>query len=84
MLQLTGVLQGWPAWCSALVYLGPLAYLLLVLWVSLTQDDVPAWRNRWLFLIVLPTMHLSWGAGFIVGAAARSPRDTSTPRAPSI
>jgi glycosyltransferase involved in cell wall biosynthesis len=79
VLQLTSVLQGWPSLVLSAIYLAPLAYLLLVLWVSLVQDDVPAWKNRWLFLIVLPTMHLSWGAGFIVALlrGARGVTDTS-------
>jgi succinoglycan biosynthesis protein ExoA len=31
--------------------------------------------DRWFFMIVLPTMHLSWGVGFIVGLL-RGARDT--------
>jgi succinoglycan biosynthesis protein ExoA len=78
-LQLTGVLQGWPSLVFSLIYLAPLAYLLLVLWVSLVQDDVPLWAHRLLFMIVLPTMHLSWGTGFIVALVrgAREITDTS-------
>lgn len=79
VLQLTHVLQGWPSLVASLIYLAPLAYLLLVLWVSLVQDEVAAWKDRWLFLIVLPTMHLSWGTGFIVAIlrGAREITDTS-------
>jgi succinoglycan biosynthesis protein ExoA len=79
VLQLTGVVRGWPSEILSLVYLGPIAYLLLVLWVSLTQDQVPQWKNRWLFLVVLPTMHLSWGTGFILAIlrGARQVTDTS-------
>ncbi|MEO7122672.1 MAG: glycosyltransferase family 2 protein, partial [Lacisediminihabitans sp.] len=79
VLQVTAVLHGWPSVIVSAVYLAPLAYLLLVLWVSLTQDDVPERRNRWLFLIVLPTMHLAWGTGFIVALlrGARQITDTS-------
>lgn len=79
VLQLSGVLQGWPGLVASVVYLAPLAYLLLVLWVSLLQDEVVVWRHRWLFPIVLPTMHLSWGIGFIVALlrGARQITDTS-------
>jgi succinoglycan biosynthesis protein ExoA len=79
VLQLTGVLRGWPSLVLSAVYLGPLAYLLLVLWVSLVQDDVKSWRDRWQFLLVLPTMHLSWGTGFLVAVirGAREITDTS-------
>ncbi|WP_407075357.1 glycosyltransferase family 2 protein [Parafrigoribacterium soli] len=78
-LQLTGVLHGWPSLVLSAVYLAPLAYLLLVLWVSLVQDPAAAWKDRWLFLIVLPTMHLSWGTGFILAVlrGAREITDTS-------
>ncbi len=79
VLQLTGVLRGWPGSVASIVYLAPIAYLLLVSWVSMVQDDVPAWRDRWLFLLVLPTMHLAWGTGFIVALlrGARGVTDTS-------
>lgn len=79
VLQLTGVLHGRLGLVASAVYLAPLLYLLLVLWVALTQDAVKPWRDRWLFLIVLPTMHVSWGAGFIVGLirGARGINDTS-------
>lgn len=79
VLQATGVLHGWPSLIVSLVYLAPIAYLLLVLWVSLVQDEVAAWKDRWLFLIVLPTMHLCWGAGFIIAVlrGAREITDTS-------
>lgn len=79
VLQLTGVLHGRFGLVASAVYLAPILYLLLVLWVSLTQDAVTPWRERWLFLIVLPTMHVSWGAGFIVGLVrgAHGINDTS-------
>ena len=79
VLQLTGALHGWLSLVFSVVYLAPIAYLLLILWVSLVQDEVAAWKNRWLFLLVLPTMHLSWGAGFIVALlrGAREITDTS-------
>jgi glycosyltransferase involved in cell wall biosynthesis len=67
ILQFTGVLHGRLGFVASAVYLAPLLYLALVVWVALTQDAVRPWRERWLFLIVLPTMHLSWGSGFLVG-----------------
>lgn len=79
VLQLTDVLHGRLSLVASAIYLAPILYLLLVLWVSLMQDDVKPWRDRWLFLVVLPTMHLSWGTGFIVGLVrgARDVNDTS-------
>ncbi len=79
VLQLTGILHGRLSLAASAVYLAPVAYALLVLWVSLVKDVVKPWRDRWLFLIVLPTMHLSWGTGFMVGLirGARGINDTS-------
>lgn len=79
LLQLTGVLYGRLGLVASAVYLAPILYLALVLWVALARDAVKPWRERWLFLVVLPTMHVSWGAGFIVGLirGARGINDTS-------
>lgn len=78
VLQLAGVLRGLGA-LLALVYLAPIAYLLLLVVISITAEGGPAWRDRWRFFYVLPTMHVSWGAGFIVGLlrGARDAVDTS-------
>ncbi|MET0989159.1 MAG: glycosyltransferase family 2 protein, partial [Glaciihabitans sp.] len=75
VLQLTGVLRGIPAVIASVVYLGLLAYVLLLVAVSFVIERGPRLRDRLIFLIVLPTMHLSWGAGFIRGII-RGGRDT--------
>lgn len=79
VLQLTGVLHGRLGLVASAVYLAPILYLAVVTWVALTQDIVKPWRDRWLFLIVLPTMHVSWGVGFLVGIirGAGNTNDTS-------
>ncbi|MCB1281455.1 MAG: glycosyltransferase family 2 protein [Salinibacterium sp.] len=79
VLQLTGVLHGRLGLAASVVYLAPILYLALVIWVALTQDAVKPWRDRWLFLIVLPTMHISWGTGFLLGLirGAGNTNDTS-------
>ena len=71
-LHLTGVLSGWLGWMFALVYLGPLAYLGLLVAAAITTPGSLADRAR--LTVVLATMHLSWGAGFLVGAL-RGARD---------
>jgi succinoglycan biosynthesis protein ExoA len=71
-LHLTGVLSGWLGWLFALVYLGPLAYLVLLVIAAATTPGSLADRVR--LAVVLATMHLSWGAGFLVGAL-RGARD---------
>jgi succinoglycan biosynthesis protein ExoA len=67
VLQLTGVLSGLLSALVSAVYLALLAYLLLVVWVSFVREPGDTLRDRLIFLVVLPTMHLSWGAGFIRG-----------------
>jgi glycosyltransferase involved in cell wall biosynthesis len=76
-LHLTGVLNGVAGWITALVYLGPLAYLALLLLAAFTTSGSQLDRLR--FVAVLVIMHLSWGAGFIVGLVrgARDAVDTS-------
>lgn len=71
-LHLTGVLSGWLGWVLALVYLGPLAYLGLLVFAAATTPGSLADRLR--LMVVLPTMHLSWGAGFLLGVL-RGARD---------
>ena len=79
VLQATGVLTGWLSLAASVVYLGLLAYLLLVLTVSIAQGRGVPWKDRWLFCLVLPSMHLSWGTGFIRGIlhGGRETIDTS-------
>ena len=64
-LHLTGVLSGVLGWIVALVYLGPIAYLGLLLVAAATTPGSLADRLR--LMLVLATMHLSWGAGFLRG-----------------
>lgn len=71
-LHLTGVLPAWLAWLLALVYLGPLLYLALLVVAAATSTGSLAERAR--FAVVLGTMHLSWGLGFVTGVV-RGARD---------
>ncbi len=64
-LHLTGVLSGVLGWVVAFVYLGPLAYLGLLILAAVTTPGSLADRLR--LMVVLATMHLSWGAGFLRG-----------------
>jgi glycosyltransferase involved in cell wall biosynthesis len=67
-----GVLPTWLAWLLSLVFLGPAAYLVLLAVAAITTPGSIADRVR--LMLVLATMHLSWGAGFLVGAL-RGARD---------
>lgn len=75
LLQLTGLLSGLPSILISVVHVGVVAYLVLLVWVSFVHDRGRTLRDRMIFLLVLPTMHLSWGAGFLVGVT-RGGRDT--------
>ena len=79
VLQVTGVVSGWGSAAASVIYLGPAAYILLVLWLAFGADRDSKLLDRWFFVVVLPTMHLSWGVGFIVGLVrgARDSTDTS-------
>jgi len=73
----TGLIGGWVAWMLSLVYLGPLAYLALLVVAAVTSSGSLGDRIR--FAGVLAVMHLSWGCGFLVGVTrgARDAVDTS-------
>lgn len=83
-LQAAGLLRGAAATAALLVH-GPVgAYLGVVAASSLLPGSAaqPAqggaaqgWRERLWRLAVIPSMHLAWGAGFLVGLA-RGARDT--------
>lgn len=75
MLQLTGVLAGWWAIAASMIYLPVIAYALLVIAVGLGRGGGTGWRDRLWTLAVLPTMHLSWGSGFLIGVL-RGAHDT--------
>ncbi|HEV7950071.1 MAG TPA: glycosyltransferase family 2 protein [Glaciihabitans sp.] len=75
ILQLTGVVSGAASLILSLVYVGLLAYVVLLVVVSFVLDRGKTFRDKILFFMVLPSMHLSWGAGFIRGII-RGGRDT--------
>ncbi|WP_229663021.1 glycosyltransferase family 2 protein [Microbacterium album] len=79
VLQLTGTLTGAWATLAWVVHAPVLAYVLLVLAVAMGPGGGTGLRDKLWTLAVLPTMHLSWGAGFLVGVAhgAQDTVDTS-------
>lgn len=74
ILQLTGVLTGVASLIASAIYLPLAAYTLLVLAVGLAPGGGGVRQRLWT-LLVLPTMHLSWGLGFL-GGVLRGARDT--------
>ncbi|WJL97219.1 glycosyltransferase family 2 protein [Microbacterium sp. ET2] len=67
VLQISGVLSGIPSLLASLVHLPVLAYLVLLLVVAAGPGGGRGWRDKTWTLAVLPTMHLSWGTGFLIG-----------------
>ncbi len=79
VLQATGVLQGGWAVAASVVYLPLAAYALLIVAVALGPGGGTGWRDKLWTAAVLPTMHLSWGWGFLRGVVggAHDTVDTS-------
>ena len=74
-LQLSPIVNGGWTIAFSFFYLGPISYVVLVLWLAFVADRAPTWAERFSFVVVLPTMHIMWGIGFIVGLL-RGARDT--------
>ncbi|WP_315105925.1 glycosyltransferase family 2 protein [uncultured Microbacterium sp.] len=75
ILQLTGVVSGTVSLiASGLVYFPLALYVLLVIGVALAPGGGGVRQRLWT-LLVLPTMHLSWGLGFL-GGVLRGAGDT--------
>lgn len=66
VLQLTGVLSGTASLVASAVYVPVAAYVLLDIAVALAPGGGSVRQRLWT-LLVLPTMHLSWGIGFMGG-----------------
>jgi len=75
VLQATGVLSGWWAVAASLVYVPIIAYAVLIVAVGLGPGGGRGWRDELWTMAVLPTMHLSWGYGFLIGVL-RGAHDT--------
>lgn len=80
VLQLSGILTGTSALVAAVVHLPVAAYLVLVIVVSLAPAGAPGFRQRLWSLVVLPSMHLAWGVGFLVGITRGAKENVDTSR----
>lgn len=80
VLQLTGVLAG--AWSAAasIVYAPLLAYLVMIVAYACGTTAGPGVRERLWALAVIPSMHLAWGLGFLLGAASGARENVDTSR----
>jgi hypothetical protein len=66
LVHALGLVSGPLCWGLSAAYAGPLAYLMLLLFAAATTSGSLLDRLR--FAVVLATMHLCWGAGFLRGA----------------
>ena len=66
-LQVTHVLTGGWALLASLVYVPLALYAALIILVALGRGGGTGLRDKLWTLAVLPTMHLAWGSGFLVG-----------------
>ncbi|WP_101653135.1 glycosyltransferase family 2 protein [Brevibacterium ihuae] len=81
LLQLSGSTRTWPRFLrrfTSLVHVPSLAYVAGIVTAAGRAEDCGRRERAW-FALVLPTMHLSWGAGFLRGllAGAGSAADRS-------
>ncbi|GAA1849201.1 glycosyltransferase family 2 protein [Microbacterium koreense] len=67
VLQAAGVVTGWWALATSVVYLPLVVYIAVIVGVAVGPGGGSGWRDKLWTAAVLPTMHLSWGSGFIVG-----------------
>ncbi len=75
VLQATGVLVGWAGVAASIIYLPIIAYVILIAGVAIGPGGGTGWRDKLWTLAVLPTMHIAWGMGFVVGVI-RGAHDT--------
>ena len=78
VLQLTGVLGGAVGWVASVVYLGPLAYTAVLVGAAVTATG--SFLDRIRYVVVLATMHICWGAGFILGSVRGGGESVDTSR----
>lgn len=80
ILQLSGVVTGWWSLALSLLYVPLLAYVVLVIAVALGRGGGSSIRDKLWTLAVLPTMHLAWGAGLLIGLTHGAEETVDTSR----
>lgn len=79
-LQLSGILTGAWSLAASVVYVPLAAYAVLILVVAAGSGGGRGWRDRMWTAAVLPTMHLAWGAGFVIGVVSGADDTVDTSR----
>lgn len=79
VLQFSSVVQGWWSVAASVVYLPVVAYAFLIVGVAIGPGGGRGWRDKLWTAAVLPSMHLAWGWGFLLGVigGAHDTVDTS-------
>ena len=75
--QLTGATKRWPKWLArftSLVHIPSCAYVSAIVANTLRQKDAGVREKAW-FAVVLPTMHIAWGSGFLRGLVTGANKD---------
>ncbi|WP_367889455.1 hypothetical protein [Humibacter ginsenosidimutans] len=67
LLGLVGLILGMPLGWLTLAFVIPAAYVLFVLIASLAIGSRDGFAAMLRFTVVVPTIHVSWGVGFIGG-----------------
>jgi glycosyltransferase involved in cell wall biosynthesis len=67
LLGLVGLILGMPLGWLTLAFVVPAAYVLFVLIAALTIGSRDGFAAMLRFVVVVPTIHVGWGAGFIGG-----------------
>ncbi len=79
-LQATGVITGVWSLIASIVYVPLAAYAVLIVAVAIGPGGGPGLRDKAWSAVVIPTMHVSWGLGFLAGVAAGAHDTVDTSR----
>ncbi|GAB3527339.1 glycosyltransferase family 2 protein [Arthrobacter monumenti] len=63
----TSLLPSWGARAATMAAWAPVAYPAWLLWAIATSGEGMSLKERLYLLFVLPSMHISWGSGFMSG-----------------
>jgi glycosyltransferase involved in cell wall biosynthesis len=80
VLQLTGVVGGWWSLALSAIYVPLIAYALLLIAVAAGRGGGSGIRDKIWTLAVLPTMHIAWGVGLLIGLTHGAEETVDTSR----
>ncbi|MBA8817350.1 glycosyltransferase involved in cell wall biosynthesis [Microbacterium halimionae] len=80
ILQGAQLVTGWISIFASVVYVPVALYAVAIVATALGRGGGKGWRDKIWTVAVLPTMHLSWGWGFVQGALAGAGDTVDTSR----